>query len=102
MVPWRVLPSSHEGPGKVDGRFPFDEAHDVGHGVLRGHRQQHGHVLPHHMSLFHTTCLLRSERAKDFSQMPPQLMGERFPTRRRETHHMLRAVPRGMAERLAV
>src|SRR5262249_35462587 len=34
--------------------------------------------------------------------MPPQLMVERFPTILRDKHHMILAVPRGMAESLAV
>src|SRR4029453_4635640 len=34
--------------------------------------------------------------------MPPQLMVERFPTILRDQHHMILAVPRGMAESLAV
>src|SRR6516165_145544 len=34
--------------------------------------------------------------------MPPQLMVERFPTILRDKHHMILAVPHGMAESLAV
>jgi len=71
MVPCRVLASSHARPGNVDGRFPLDEAHDLGHGVLRGNREEHVHVIRHHVPLLNPTFLLLGQRAKDFPQMPP-------------------------------
>jgi hypothetical protein len=102
MMSCIVLPSSHEGPGQVDGRVPLDEAHNLSHRVLRGHRQEHGHVIPHQVSLCHATCLLLGSRAKDFSQMPPPLVVKRFATIRRDKDHMILAVPLGMAESRAV
>jgi hypothetical protein len=58
MVPCIVLPSSHECPCNRNGRFPLDEAHDLGHGVLRGNSEEHVHVLPHQVALFNATFLL--------------------------------------------
>ena len=52
--------------------------------------------------LFNPTFLLRSQRPEDLPKMPPQLMVERFPTRLRDKHHMILAVPRGMMQRLDV
>src|SRR2546428_12484991 len=102
MVPRIVLASSHERPCNVDGRFPLDEAHDLGHRVLRGNREEHVHVIRHQVPLFNATFLLFGQRAKDFSQMAPQFVVERFPTILRDKHDMILAVPLGMAESFTV
>jgi hypothetical protein len=59
-------------------------------------------VIRHQVPLFNPTCLLLCQRPEDLPEMPPQLMGERFPTILRDKHHMILAVPYGMAESLAV
>src|SRR5215831_646254 len=102
MVPGVVLAASHECPGNVDRRFPLDKAHHLRHRVLRGNGEEHVHVIPHHVPLFNPTFLLLCQRTEDLPEMPPQLMVERFPTILRDKHHMILAVPRGMAESLDV
>ena len=102
MMSRLVLPASHAGPGHVDARFPLDEAHNLSHRVLRGHRQEQVHLLPHQVSLCKATFLWLGSCAKDCSAMPPQLVVKRLPTIRRDKYHMLLAVPLGMAESLAV
>src|SRR2546430_12042425 len=54
-----------------------DLAHDLGHRVLRGNREEHVHVIRHQVPLFNATFLLFGQRAKDFSQMAPQFVVER-------------------------
>jgi hypothetical protein len=102
MVSGRVLPSSPKRPCTRDGRFPLDATNDLSHGVLRGQSEEHVPVVCHHVPLFTTTCLVLGSRAQDCPKMPPQLVIERFPTLLRDTHPMLRAVPLGRAESLAV
>src|SRR5262244_1449221 len=102
MVPGRVLAASHEGPGNMDRRFSLDKAHNLRHRVLRGHGEEHVHVIRHQVPLFHPTFLLLCQRTADLPEMPPQLMVECFPTILRDKHHMILAVPRRMAESLAV
>src|SRR4030095_3410874 len=97
MIPCIVLTSSHEGPCNMDGRFPLDEAHDLGHRVLRGNREQHVDVIGHQVHLFNPPSLLLGHRANDFTKMASQLVVECFPTVLRDKHHVIRAVPRGMA-----
>src|SRR6266566_4858528 len=80
----------------------LDETHDLCHGVLRGNREEHVHVIRHQVPLFNPTFLLLGQRAKDLPEMPSQFMVERFPTILRDKHHMILAVPLGMAESLAV
>jgi hypothetical protein len=55
----------------MNGRFPLDEADDLGHRVLWGNREQHMHVIGHQVPLFNPTLLLLGQRAKDFPKMPP-------------------------------
>jgi len=55
------------------------------------------HVIRHQVALFNPTFLLLRQRAKDLSEMPPQFVVECFPTILRDKHHMILAVPRGMA-----
>src|SRR5260370_33573732 len=43
-----------------------------------------------------------SQRTEAIPAMLPPLMGERFPTIRRDKHPMILAVPRGMMQRLDV
>src|SRR6516165_4407048 len=102
MVPGIVLAASHAGPGNVDRRFPLDKAHNLRHRVLRGNGEEHVHVISHHVPLFNPTFLLLCQRAEDLPEMPPQLMVERFATILRDKHHMILAVPCGMAESLDV
>src|SRR6266705_2375116 len=102
MVPGRVLAASHEGPGNVDRRFPLDKAHNLRHRVLRRDREEHMHVIRHPMPLLDATLLLLRQRAEDLPKMPPQLMGERFPTILWDKGHMILAVPLGMTESFAV
>ena len=52
-------------------------------------------MIRHQVPLFNPTFLLRGQHRKT-SEMPPQLMVERFPTILRDKHHMILAVPRGM------
>ena len=59
-------------------------------------------MLPHQVPLFNPTFLLRGQRPEDLPEMPPQLRVERFPTIRRDKHHMRLAVPRGMMQSLDV
>jgi len=96
MVSRRVLAASHERPGNVNGRFPFDKAHDLGHRVLRGNGEKHVHMICHHMPLFNPTLLLLGQRAKDFPEMSPQFVVKRFPTILRNKDDMILAVPLGM------
>jgi len=102
MVPRRVLASSHARPGNVDGRFPREDAHDLGHRVLWRHRPEHGPVLCQHGPRCNATLLWLGSRAQDFPAMAPQCVRERLPTILRDTPPMLRAVPLGMAESLLV
>src|SRR2546423_11256019 len=64
MVPCIVFASSPECPRDVDRRLPLDEAHDLGHGVLWGNREEHVHVICHQVPLFNATFLLLGQRAK--------------------------------------
>src|SRR5438093_1831554 len=102
MVPGIVLAASHKCPGNMDRRFPLDKAHHLRHRVLRGNGEEHVHVIGHQVPLFNTTFLLRSQRPEDLSEMPPQLMVERFPTVLWDKHHMILAVPLRMIESLDV
>src|SRR5207245_11268391 len=80
MVPGIVLAASHACPGNVDRRFPLEKAHHLRHRVLRGNGEEHVHVIRHHVPLFNSTFLLLGQRTEDLPEMPPPLMGERFPT----------------------
>ena len=102
MVSCGVLASSHEHPGHVDGRFPRDEADHLGYGVLGRNRDAQVPVLRPQVALFNPPCLVRRQRAQAISEMPPPCVVKGLPTILRDTHHMRRAVPRGMAESLAV
>ena len=102
LVPWSMLTSSHARPCHGDGRCPLAAATDLGHGVLRGNREEQGPVLRHHVPRGKATCLLLGQGTPDFPQRPPSCVGERFPTILRDKHHMILAVPLGIAERLTV
>src|SRR5262249_15712582 len=97
MVPRRVLASSHECPRDVDRRLALDEADNLGYGVLRGNGEEPRHVIRHPVPLFNTTFLLIGYRAKGLPEMPSQFMVERFTTVLWDKHHMILAVPLGMA-----
>ena len=101
-MPCIVLASSHECPRDVDRRLPLAAADDLGHGGLRGNGEELVHGSRHPVPRCNTTCLWLSSRAKDLAEIPSQFMVERFPTVLRDTHHMILAVPLGMAESLAV
>jgi hypothetical protein len=97
MMARGVLASSHARPGNGDGGFPLDEADHLGHGVLRGNRDEHGYMIRPHVALCNPTCLVLGSHAKDVPEMPPQCVLERFAMIRRDKPHMILAVPRGMA-----
>jgi hypothetical protein len=72
MVSRVVLASSHERPGNMDSCFPLDKADYLGHGVLWRYRDEHVHMLRHHVALLNPTFLLLRQRVQDVSERPPQ------------------------------
>ncbi len=53
-----VLPTAELCSGDVDGTLPLQEPYHLGHGLLRGNREQHVHVVGEEVPLLHHTLLL--------------------------------------------
>ncbi|VUZ86573.1 hypothetical protein MELA_02978 [Candidatus Methylomirabilis lanthanidiphila] len=58
VLPEEVLSAAKLRAGDVDGALALHESDDLRHGILRGNRQQHVHVVGEEMPLLHRTLLM--------------------------------------------
>ncbi len=91
-----VLPSPQVRAGNVDRTLPFDEADHLAHGVLRGNRDQHVHVVKVEMALLHAGLALVREVSQGGPQVFPELPIEGLPPVLGNPHDMVLALPLGV------
>ena len=61
--------------------------------VLRRHRQQHVHVIGHHVSLKDAALTAFGKGAENRTKIATKLTEQRFPTKLRDEDHVVLALP---------
>src|SRR3954466_7269693 len=67
------------------------------HCIFRRDRYQHVHMIPHDMTFYDTTFFLLGQIAEYLPQVLPQLPVRRFSPILRNEHHVIFALPPGVA-----
>ena len=80
-------------PRQMNGALPLDVPDDLRHRVFRWYRNQHVHMIEHHMAVLYPAFLLLGKPAQHLAEVSPNVPEQRFLAAFRNENDMIFAVP---------
>src|SRR5574337_1908199 len=96
VLPEEVLSAAKIRAGDVEGALALHEPDDLRHGILRGNRQQHVHVVGEEMPLLPRTLLLPGQLPEYCAQVLPEAAVQDLPTTLGNSNDTVLALPPGV------